>query len=107
MSSTSTGSSKWMNSMLEKPFNQLSTTGEQDPTVPPQLVTWDTEVGSKENSQDGCEQKGFGSVQRRRDQKCDEFKITKGTIKTNQDIIGELIRNDGVLAVNDNDKKLA
>ena len=47
-------------------------------------------------------------MQRRHDQKCDEFKIKKGTIKTNQDIIGEqLIRNDGVLAVSDNDKKIA
>ena len=42
-------------------------------------------------------------------QKCDEFKIAKRMIRTNQDIIGEQwIRNDsGALAVGDEDKKIA
>ena len=43
------------------------------------------------------------------DQKCYVLKIAKRMVKTNQDIIGEqCIRNDdGVLAVSDEDKKIA
>ena len=43
------------------------------------------------------------------DQKCDLFKIPKGMVKINQDIIGEqYTRNDhGVLAVSEEDKKRA
>ena len=41
-------------------------------------------------------------------QKCDKFNITKRMVKTNQDIIGEHIRNkDDVLVVTDEDKKIA
>ena len=43
------------------------------------------------------------------DQKCDLFKIPKGMVKINQDIIGEqYTRNDhGVLSVSEEDKKRA
>ena len=56
-----------------------------------------------------ADRKTFANVMLRDDQKCDVFKIGKRMVKTNQDIIGEqCIRNDdGLLAVTDEDKKVA
>ena len=54
-------------------------------------------------------QKRFGYIMRRDDQKDAVFKISKRMVKTNQDIIGEqyMRSNDGMLAANDENKKIA
>ena len=44
---------------------------------------------------------------RRNDQKGDVFKIAKGMVKTDQNIIDEQCIKNGVLAVSDEDKKIA
>ena len=49
----------------------------------------------------------FGNVMQKDDQKCDVFKIVKGMVKTNQDIISQqcIWNDDGELAVSYEDKK--
>ena len=55
-----------------------------------------------------AERKRFRNFMCPNNQKCDKFNITKRMVKTNQDIIGEHIRNkDDVLVVTDEDKKIA
>ena len=55
------------------------------------------------------ERKKFGNIENRDDQKQEVFRIAKTMVKDNRDIIGEqCIRNDdGVLAVTEEDKKVA
>ena len=58
-----------------------------------------------------CKAEGnrFGNVMWQDDQKSDLFKTTKRMVKTNQNVICELyVKNDdGVLEVNNEDKKIA